>query len=221
MKTIRFKNGDTLPLGKIICIGRNYLDHAKELDSDVPKEPLFFYKPNFTVIHSYENVIYPSFTKNLHYEVELVVAVGETVRNISVDEAKNVILGYTVGLDMTARDVQQNAIKNGLPWTLAKGFDTACVLSDFIYAKDYNLTLNEDIMLYVNNQQKQFAKLNTMIFKPDFLISYISKLITIEKGDIIMTGTPAGVGPVVPGDVIFAKIENIAELHTQIVKGNE
>lgn len=218
MKNIIFNDGSTLPIGKIICIGRNYLDHAKELDSEVPKEPIFFYKPTYSVIYSYENVIYPTFTQNLHHEVELVVALGKTVRNISKNEANDAIAGYAVGLDMTARDVQSNAIKNGLPWSLSKGFDTSCVLSKFIKKSEYNLTFDESIMLYVNNVEKQNAKLNSMIFKPDFLISYISKLITLEQGDIIMTGTPAGVGPVVPNDVIFAKIDNIGEIHTQIVK---
>jgi len=218
MKNIIFQDGSVLPIGKIICIGRNYLDHAKELDSEVPKEPLFFYKPYYTVIYSYEKIIYPTFSQNLHHEVELVVALGKTVRNISEQEASNAIAGYAVGLDMTARDIQNHAIKNGLPWSLSKGFDTSCVLSKFVKKQDYDLNFNESIMLYVNNQEKQNAKLNSMIFKPNFLISYISKLITLEQGDIIMTGTPAGVGPVIPGDIIFAKIENIGEIHTEIIK---
>lgn len=218
MKEITIKPNSRQQINKIICIGRNYVEHAKELNSEVPQSPIFFLKPTSSVCFSYDNIVYPSFTKNLHHEVELVIAIGKTIKNASIEEANGAILAYAVGLDMTARDVQNDYINKGLPWALSKCFDTSCVLSTFVSATDYKPTLNEKILLYVNNTECQNSVLNQMIFRPLELIKYLSTVMTLEPGDLIMTGTPAGVGPVKIGDTIYAKIENIGEIHTQITE---
>jgi 2-keto-4-pentenoate hydratase/2-oxohepta-3-ene-1,7-dioic acid hydratase in catechol pathway len=143
--------------------------------------------------------------------------IGEDLKHADLETSERGILGYTVGLDMTARDVQFDAMKKGNPWTISKGFDTSAVLTDFVLKKDYQLTLNEKIILKVNGTVKQNSELNKMVYKPAEVVKYISSLMNLEKGDLIFTGTPAGVGRVVKGDKIEAEITSVARLETEIV----
>ena len=217
MKFITIKNStEKIPLGKIVCVGRNYTEHARELGNEIPEKPVVFLKPNSAVIYSGEKIIYPDFSEDMHHEVELVLLIGKTIKNADNKKVEEAIAGYGVGLDMTLRDIQSELKKKGHPWTIAKGFDTSAVLSDFVLKKDYRLTLNETISLSINGTLKQKARLGTMIFNPSKIVGYISSLMILEEGDIIYTGTPAGVSKVEKGDKIFAEIEGIASLNCEV-----
>jgi 2-keto-4-pentenoate hydratase/2-oxohepta-3-ene-1,7-dioic acid hydratase in catechol pathway len=152
----------------------------------------------------------------MHHEVELVLLIGKKVKDVDTKKAEEAISGYGVGLDMTLRDVQSELKKKGHPWTIAKGFDTSAVLSDFVLKKDYKLTLNEIISLSINGTIKQRSKLNAMIFAPSKIVEYISSLMTLEEGDLVFTGTPSGVGKVEKGDKLLAEIEGIASLSCEV-----
>ncbi|MFA3783981.1 fumarylacetoacetate hydrolase family protein [Melioribacteraceae bacterium 4301-Me] len=219
MKFLKFKNSnEQVPIGKLVCVGRNYAAHAKELGNEVPEFPVIFLKAASNVIYSGQSVIHPKYSNNLHHEVELVLYIGETIKNANDDEAENAIYGYAVGLDMTLRDLQFEFMKKGDPWTLSKSFDTSAVLSDFILKKDYKLKGNENISLSVNGTIRQNSSLKNMLFPPSKIVKYVSEKMTLEKGDLIFTGTPEGVGRVVVGDKIFAQIENIGSLETTIAE---
>jgi 5-carboxymethyl-2-hydroxymuconate isomerase len=152
----------------------------------------------------------------MHHEVELVLLIGENVKDASETKAEKSISGYGVGLDMTLRDIQSKSKSKGYPWTIAKCFDTSAVLSDFVLKDDFNLSLDEEIYLNVNDDIRQKDQLNKMIFKPDELVQYLSSLMTLEEGDLIFTGTPKGVGKVNKGDVIKAGIDGIGELTVDV-----
>ena len=218
MKKIKLKNsGEEIEIGKIVCVGRNYAEHAKELGSEIPKFPLIFLKPASTVIFSGDKVEHPDYSNNLHHEVELVLLITKTIKNVNLDEAENAIGGYAVGLDMTLRDLQNEFKDKGEPWTLAKVFDGCAVLSEFVSKENYKLNENENIFLEVNGMIKQNSSLDKMIFNVREIVSYISKKMSLEKGDLIFTGTPEGVGRVIKGDKINAGIKNIAEVETEII----
>ena len=217
MKNIKIKNSsEKVNIGKIVCVGRNYAEHAKELGNEVPAKPVVFLKPNSAVIYSGEKIIYPPFSSEMHHEVELVLLIGKTIKNASEHESEEAISAYGVGLDMTLRDVQSELKKKGHPWTIAKGFDTSAVLSEFVSKDDYKLTLDEEISLTVNNEVTQNEKLSTMIFSPVQIVEYISSLMTLEEGDLIFTGTPSGVGKVNKGDKLHAEINGIASLDVEV-----
>jgi 5-carboxymethyl-2-hydroxymuconate isomerase len=218
MKYIRIKNSsDRIPVGKIVCVGRNYAEHAKELGNEIPAGPVIFLKPSSSVIYSDEEIVYPSFSIEMHHEVELVLLIGKKVKNAGLTEAGEAIAGYGVGLDMTLRDIQDELKKKGHPWTIAKCFDTSAVLSDFILKNDYSLTLNEEISLSINDENRQREKLKLMLFPPVKLVQYVSSYMTLEEGDLIFTGTPKGVGKVAKGDKLFARVENVAELNCKVI----
>ncbi|MEW6702449.1 MAG: fumarylacetoacetate hydrolase family protein [Bacteroidota bacterium] len=219
MRFIKFKNGDEkIPIGKLVCVGRNYAAHAKELGGDVSEFPIIFLKTASNVIYSGESVIHPTHSNNLHYEAELVLYIGETIKNADDNQAENAIQGYTVGLDMTLRDLQFQFKEKGDPWTLSKCFDTSAVLADVVLKKDYRLRGDENISLSVNGVVKQNSSIKNMIFTPVEIVKYISARMTLEKGDLIFTGTPEGVGRVIPGDKIEASLENIGMITTQVVQ---
>ena len=219
MKQVKIKNsGQSYPIGKIVCVGRNYAEHAKELGNEVPEKPVVFLKPVSAVIYSGDKIIQPSFSADMHHETELVLLIGKTVKNASEEEAGDAIIAYGVGLDMTLRDIQTELKKKGHPWTIAKGFDTSAVLSEFVSKKDYKLTLNEEIILKVNDSERQHAKLSKMIFTPAQIVEYISSLMTLEEGDLVFTGTPAGVNKAVKGDKLHAEITGIASLECEVTQ---
>ncbi|MGE5399472.1 MAG: fumarylacetoacetate hydrolase family protein [Ignavibacteriales bacterium] len=217
MKKLSVKNSsEEFIAGKIVCVGRNYAEHAKELGNELPEYPLIFLKPASVIIFSGEKVVHPVYSNELHYEGELVVLIGKTIKNATAEQAEDAITGYAVGLDMTLRDLQRELAAKGNPWTLAKCFDTSAVLSDFTLKSDHPLSMDEVILLRVNGQDRQKSELNKMIFPPAELVRYISSVMALEKGDLIFTGTPAGVGKVVKGDIIETEITGIGRLTTEI-----
>jgi 5-carboxymethyl-2-hydroxymuconate isomerase len=217
MKTTKIKNSNIeLPIGKIVCVGRNYVEHIQELGNDIPEKPVLFLKPPSAVIYSGEKIIYPSISQDMHHEVELVLLIGNTIKNADLQSAENSIIAYGVGLDMTLRDVQNELKKKGHPWTLAKCFDTSAVISDFVMKSDFQLSLDDEIYIKVNNEFRQKDKLEKMIFKPAELVQYVSSVMTIEKGDLIFTGTPKGVSKVSRGDKLEAGLKDIISLHCSV-----
>lgn len=217
MENIVLKNSsEKTRVGKVVCVGRNYAAHARELGNDIPESPILFLKTASCLIPSGEKVIHPGYSENLHHEIELVLLIGETVKNSDRKEAEKSVIGYAVGLDMTLRDIQNENRKKGEPWTLAKVFDTSGVLSEFVLKSDYHLQGNEKIFLSVNGKSKQESRINKMLFDPAELVVQISKKMTLEKGDIIFTGTPEGVSRVVRGDKLFGGIENVGSIETRI-----
>lgn len=218
MKTTQIKNSkEEFTIGKIVCVGRNYAEHAKELGNEIPGKPVLFLKPASALIYSGEEIVHPDYGNELHHEVELVLLMGETIKKANNAQAEKAIIGYGVGLDMTLRDVQNELKKKGNPWTLAKCFDTSAVISDFVLKKDYQLTLEEIIELKVDGVVKQSDILKSMIFNPAEIVEYISSVMILEKGDLIFTGTPAGVSRVNRGDKLEAKLGEFTDLVCSVV----
>jgi 5-carboxymethyl-2-hydroxymuconate isomerase len=218
VKTTQIKNSkEEFTIGKIVCVGRNYAEHAKELGNEIPGKPVLFLKPASALIYSGEEIVHPDYGNELHHEVELVLLMGETIKKANNAQAEKAIIGYGVGLDMTLRDVQNELKKKGNPWTLAKCFDTSAVVSDFVLKKDYQLTLEEIIELKVNGVVKQSDNLKSMIFNPNEIVEYISSVMTLEKGDLIFTGTPSGVSKVDRGNKLEAKLGEFTELVCSVV----
>ncbi|MBU1095303.1 MAG: fumarylacetoacetate hydrolase family protein [Bacteroidetes bacterium] len=217
MKFAKIKNSDEkIQIGKLVCVGRNYAAHAKELGNEIPTEPMLFLKTTTCVIDSGENVIHPEWSDNLHHEVELVLLIGETIKNSDNESSERAIIAYAVGLDMTLRDLQNKFRSEGNPWTLAKVFDTSAVLSEFVSKKDYQFKGSERIWMNIDGKIQQESTLNNMIFSPVELVKFISSRMTLEKGDLIFTGTPEGVSRVVKGNVLEGGIDGIAGLKTEI-----
>jgi 2-keto-4-pentenoate hydratase/2-oxohepta-3-ene-1,7-dioic acid hydratase in catechol pathway len=186
---------------KIICIGRNYADHAKEMKSELPTEPIFFFKPDLAILRGYKFYI-PDFTKDLHYEVELVVKINRVGKHIDEKFAHKYYNEIGLGIDFTARDIQQECKAKGLPWEKAKAFENSAVLSkNFIKKSDLDLN-NIQFSMLQNNTVVQSGVSSDMIFTFDKIIAYISQFVTLKIGDLIYTGTPAGVGPVKIGDTL-------------------
>lgn len=205
-----------ITVGKIICLGRNYREHAREMKSELPDKPIFFLKPSSAIIHSGEEVVQPPFSRELHHEVEFIVVIGRDGKNISRASAHEYILGYGVGLDMTLRDLQLESKSKGLPWSVAKGFDTSAPVSDIITKDEVHFPQDLTFSLKVNHQLRQRGNTRDMIFGIDSIISYTSEIFTLERGDVIFTGTPEGVGPVTNGDVLTAELEGLVTLTCSI-----
>lgn len=185
---------------KIICIGRNYVNHAKEMNSPVPEAPIFFMKPDTALLPKKTPFFYPNFTKELHYECELVVKIAKLGKNISERYANEYYNEIGLGIDFTARDLQRKCKENGHPWEIAKSFEHSAPLSEkFIDKKELELT-NLSFYLTKNGYRVQEGNTMDMIFSIDTLISYVSQFMTLKIGDLIFTGTPEGVGPVQIGD---------------------
>lgn len=216
-KTIKIKNsGEKIPINKIVCVGRNYVEHIHELGNEIPEKPVVFLKPNSSVIFNGDEIVYPSYSQDMHHEVELLLLIGQTIKDANLQQAEYAIIGYGLGLDMTLRDVQNEMKKKGYPWTKAKCFDTSAVISNFILKKDYTLTLEEELLLKVNNEVRQKDKLDKMIFKPAEIVEYLSSIMTLEYGDIIFTGTPQGVSKVNQGDRLFASFADLIFLNCSV-----
>ena len=193
---------------KIICIGRNYSEHAKELDNEIPEEPVIFMKPDTALLRNNNPFYIPDFSKNVHYEVELVVKIKKLGKNIAERFAHKYYDEIGLGIDFTARDVQQECKAKGLPWEKAKAFDSSAALSPFfINKKDIVSFPDVNFRLDINGETKQNGNSSEMIVKIDELIAYISKFFTLKIGDLIYTGTPAGVGPVSINDRVTGYIE--------------
>lgn len=217
MKTIKIKNSNKeITIGKIVCVGRNYSEHVQELGNTIPEKPVVFLKPVSSVIYSGDEIVCPAFSNDMHHESELVLLIGENIKDADPETSENAITGYGIGLDMTLRDVQSELKKKGHPWTIAKCFDTSTVLSEFIEKSVYQLTLNETISLKVNDEFRQKDQLNKMLFKPAEIVQYISSLMILEKGDLIFTGTPKGVSKVVSGDKLVAQLDGLIKLECSV-----
>jgi len=217
MKTIRISAlNQEYPLGKIVCLARNYAEHARELGNETPAAPVLFMKPASSVIGDGEAVVIPDYSQECHYEVELAVLIGKTARAVAEASAMEYVAGYGVAIDMTLRDVQNGLKAKGLPWEIAKGFDTACPLSEFVPAAAIDDPHALTLRLSVNGESRQNGSSADMIHRLPRIISHVSAIFTLEPGDIILTGTPAGVGQVVAGDVMDASIDGIASLKIQV-----
>jgi 2-keto-4-pentenoate hydratase/2-oxohepta-3-ene-1,7-dioic acid hydratase in catechol pathway len=191
---------------KIICIGRNYADHAKEMNAAVPKSPVFFMKPDTALLLKNAPFYYPDFTNDLHYECEIIVKISKAGKNIQPEFAGNYFSEIGLGIDFTARDLQQNCKEKSLPWEIAKAFDHSAVVGEFFIDKS-TLDLNSiEFSLFKNEVCVQKGNTSDMIFTIEELIAYVSTFVTLKTGDLIFTGTPAGVGPVQIGDRLIGKI---------------
>ncbi|MBK9006247.1 MAG: putative protein YisK [Anaerolineales bacterium] len=189
--------------GKILCVGRNYVEHAKELGNEVPQVPLIFMKPPSSIIASGETIVLPPQSNKVEHEAELVAVIGKRGRHITAENAKKYILGYTIGNDVTARDLQQSDNQ----WTRAKGFDTFCPFGPWI---DTDFDPSDSVITCrVNGQMRQMASTRDMVFNVGTLVAYISSVMTLEPGDLIFTGTPSGVGELKNGDEVTVEIEGL------------
>ena len=193
---------------KIICIGRNYIDHAKELNNPVPKVPVFFMKPDTALIQKHNPFFYPEFSKDIHYETELVIKISKNGRHIEERFAHKYYDEIGIGLDLTARDLQSECKKKGLPWEIAKAFDNSAPVGSFKKISEFEDLNNINFSLKVNGEQRQAGNSSDMIFNFNHIISYLSQFITLKLGDLIFTGTPVGVGPIKIDDHFEAFIEN-------------
>ncbi len=204
-------------VGKILCLGRNYAAHAKEMNAALPESPVVFLKPATAIIHDGERVAIPRISTDVHHEVEMVAVIGRSAKNVPIKDAYDYIEGYAVGLDMTLRDIQADAKKKGLPWSVAKGFDTSAPLSDAVERSKVSDPHSLDLRLKVNGETRQTSNTRNMIYKIDFLVSYLSSIFTLEPGDLIFTGTPEGVGHVKAGDILEAELESVGSLRVEVI----
>lgn len=208
--------GEKIPLGKILCIARNYAAHATELGNEAPEAPVIFLKPSTAVIFDGEAVVIPEWSSDCHYEAELAVLIGRGGKNIPEGEALSHVAGYGVALDMTLRDVQSELKKKGLPWEQAKGFDTSCPLSGFVPADAVGDPQRLTVRLTVNGQLRQDGETSLMIHPVAKIIAHMSRIFTLEEGDVILTGTPSGVGKTVSGDRLSAEVPGVTALSVSI-----
>lgn len=185
---------------KIVAIGRNYINHAKELNNPVPEEPVIFMKPDTAVLRDDKDFYYPEFSKDIHYEVEVVLRICNEGKHVSEKFAHKYYDAIGLGIDFTARDIQQKQKEKGLPWELAKAFDHSAVISPFIPKEELGDVQNISFSLQKNGETVQNGNTKDVIFNFDQLIAYVSARITLRKGDLIYTGTPEGVGPIQIGD---------------------
>ncbi len=193
---------------KLICIGRNYTEHIEELANDKPKEPVIFLKPNSAILPKNHPFYIPAFSQDIHYEVELLVKINRLGKHISKKFAPKYYDEIGLGIDFTARDVQNKLKDKGLPWEKAKAFDGSAVIGEFISKKTIEDLNDIQFSLLKNNELVQNGNTKAMLWKIDELIAYVSTFMTLKIGDIIFTGTPAGVGKVVPEDVLLGKIRD-------------
>lgn len=208
---------DRIPVRRIFCIGRNYAAHAREMGRDPDREPPFFFlKPADAVVEDGATIPYPPQTENFHYEAELVAVIGKGGVNIAEADALDHVWGYGVGNDLTRRDLQLVAREQGRPWDLGKGFDRSAPIAPIHPVSKVGHPSKGSIKLTVNGEVKQDADLSELIWSIPEMISILSHSMELKAGDVIMTGTPAGVGPLVPGDVCVVTIEGVGELTTTI-----
>jgi fumarylpyruvate hydrolase len=216
--TLPVQGSDKLfPIHRIYCVGRNYAEHAIEMGHDPSKEPPFFFQKNPDNIVTDGKFPYPSATSDVHHEIEMVVALSKGGANIPVDAALDHVFGYGVGLDMTRRDLQGEAKKLGRPWEVGKAFEASAPCGPLVPASEIGHPTSGAVTLKVNAEIRQQGDLNQLIWKVPEMISYLSGLFTLQPGDIIMTGTPAGVGAVMRGDVLEGVVEGVGKIEVVVV----
>lgn len=218
MKYYTYKDGKDrdIPIGKLVCLARTYKKHAEEMKSEIPKEPFLFLKPASSVIFNGDSIISPEMSKCLHHEVELGVIIGKKCKKVSEKDALDYVLGYCLAFDITARDIQSEAKKKGWPWDIAKGFDTFAPISNVVLKEEVSNPNNLDLWLKVNGEIRQSSNTKNMIFSVEQIIEFISNVMTLEPGDLIMTGTPAGVGEIKKYDVLEGQLEGICSLKVDV-----
>lgn len=211
-------SNDRFPVRRIYCVGRNYAEHAREMGHDPTRElPFFFMKPSDAIVENGAKIPYPSQTKDLHYEIELVVALKSGGVNISVEKALDHVYGYGVGIDLTRRDIQGDAKKMGRPWDMGKGFDNSAPCTALVPASKIGHPKTGAIWLKVNGQTKQSSDLSALIWSVPEMITYLSGLMELKAGDLLYSGTPAGVGPTVKGDKLEGHVDGVADLTVSII----
>ena len=213
---VRKRTGERLRVGKILAVGRNYADHIVEMGNRPDLPPVVFMKPATAIIHDGGEVRIPAGAGEVHHEVELVVVIGKSGRAIHENEAMSHVLGYAVGLDMTLREVQAEAKRKGEPWALAKGFDTSAPVSAVAPREEVGDGSGLELTLEVNGELRQAGNTSQMLHPVPALIAVASRWVTLERGDLLFTGTPAGVGPVETGDVLEAALEKVGTLRVTV-----
>ncbi|MGW8312784.1 MAG: fumarylacetoacetate hydrolase family protein [Desulfuromonadales bacterium] len=209
-------DGQEIPVGKIVCIGRNYSEHIKELGNQTPDKPVIFMKPASAILASGGTVTIPAYSDECHHEIELAVLIGKEAKNITAEQALHHVAGYAVALDLTLRDVQNVQKKKGLPWEIAKAFATSCPLSDFVTKDRVPNPQKLRLILSVNGEVRQDGNTADMMLPLAELISAVSEYFTLEEGDILLTGTPSGVGRICSGDRLEASIEQVGSLKVTV-----
>jgi len=204
------------PVHRIYCVGRNYLAHVREFGNDEKNPPFFFAKASDMIVEDGSLVPYPPLTTNYHHEVELVAAIGKAGANIPVESALGHVYGYAIGFDMTRRDVQQAAAKKGHPWEIGKAFDKSAPCGPIYPVAQVGHLREGNIEIAVNGQVRQHSDLNLMIWRVPDIINQLSQQVALQPGDLIYTGTPEGVGPVVSGDVMVGRIAKLGELTIKV-----
>jgi len=215
--------GEPLPTGirllppcspsKILCVGRNYADHAKELGNDIPTEPLIFLKPPSSLIAHGDAIVYPAISQRVDFEGEIALVIGKRGRNIAAADVFDYIAGYTCLNDVTARDLQK---KDG-QWTRGKGFDTFCAVGPWMVSRDSVDFATLRVQTHLNGEKWQDGHTGQLIFGLDVIIPYVSRFLTLEPGDLIATGTPEGVGPMKPGDTVSVRVDGVGELTNPVI----
>ncbi|WP_029911059.1 fumarylacetoacetate hydrolase family protein [Pelobacter seleniigenes] len=217
MHQVRITGSETTyNVGKIICLGRNYLDHIRELGNKVPDRAVLFCKPTTSLLENGGLIEIPSYSSNCHHELELALLVGRGGKNISQDTALSHLAGYGVAIDLTLRDLQDELKSKGLPWEIAKGFDTSCPLSDFVPVTAVDNPNNIQLTMTVNGELRQQGTTAQMMRSVEEIVAEISTYFTLEPGDIILTGTPAGVSRIVSGDKLQGDIEQVGSLQVTV-----
>jgi 2-keto-4-pentenoate hydratase/2-oxohepta-3-ene-1,7-dioic acid hydratase in catechol pathway len=200
-----------IPRSKVVCVGRNYRAHAEELGNEVPAEPLIFFKPNTSVVGPRDGIVYPEQTNNLHFEGELAIVIGRICRDLPRERAEEVIFGYTIANDVTARDLQ----KSDGQWARAKGYDTFCPLGPWI-STDLDVS-DARVSTTLNGELKQDGQTSQFLFDIPEVLAYITSFTTLLPGDVVLTGTPAGVGPMLPGDEVAISVEGLGTLTNKVI----
>lgn len=220
MPTLAIAGSNTsMPVERIICIGRNYREHAREMGHDPARvTPFFFFKPASALLPQGREFACPWFSHEVHHEVELVIAIDRTLQGASLSQAQDAICGFAVGLDMTCRDIQRDAKAQGRPWELAKGFDGSAPCSALQPGRYADLEATNTLSLSVNGKITQQGSWRDMIWSVPELISELSRYIVLTPGDLLFTGTPAGVGPVEPGDTLVATLDDVCQLSVTVVQ---
>jgi len=207
---------ETFPVGKIVCLGRNYLDHIRELGNKVPDRAVIFCKPASSLLEDGGTIKIPGYSNDCHHELELALLVGKDGKNIPEETALSYLAGYGVALDLTLRDLQSELKGKGLPWEIAKGFDTSCPISDFVPARQIDNPNKLQLKLIVNGEVRQEGNTAQMMRSVEEIVAEVSTYYTLEPGDIILTGTPAGVSRIVSGDRLEGTIEQVGSLQVAV-----